>query len=53
MRVVDLEDGRGRGFGELGRGGFGEEGRVGCVEDDGHEEDVEGRDEAGAGKRDC
>jgi hypothetical protein len=49
VRVVDFEDG-GRGlFGELRGGGFGEEGCVGCVEDDGDEEDVEGRDEAGAG----
>lgn len=52
MRVVGLENDGGRGFWELRVGGFGEEGGVGCVEDDGEEDDVEGRDEAGAGKKD-
>lgn len=50
VRVVGLEDDGGRLSGELRGRGFGEEGCVGCVEDDGDEEDVEGRDEAGAGE---
>lgn len=37
MRVVGLENDGGRGFGEGWVGGFGEEGGVGCVEDDGEE----------------